>query len=207
MVLESRHLVGLFFLWIVISGVVFTLGYLLGRNQNGHELAAVQAPSPQAAARPDGGVSAEIRPDASKPPAKSSGALSSNWDFFSSTAPGKASGAAKIGAKTETPAHAETKAAKNPPAAPQVSPARGKLLDAPLMPKNAIRLQVAALVNEHDALALAEALQQKKFPAFVLTPQSDQYYRVQVGPYADLQSAKIAQKGLEREGFKAIVKR
>src|ERR1700739_3396056 len=32
-VLESRHLVGLFMLLVVIFGVVFTLGYLLGRSQ------------------------------------------------------------------------------------------------------------------------------------------------------------------------------
>ena len=31
--LESRHLVGLFLLLVVIFGVVFTLGYLLGRSQ------------------------------------------------------------------------------------------------------------------------------------------------------------------------------
>src|ERR1700674_201938 len=32
-VLESRHLVGLFMLLVVIFGVVFTLGYLMGRSQ------------------------------------------------------------------------------------------------------------------------------------------------------------------------------
>ena len=32
-VLESRHLVGLFLLLVVIFGVVFTLGYLMGRSQ------------------------------------------------------------------------------------------------------------------------------------------------------------------------------
>ena len=31
-VLESKHLVGLFVLLVVIFGVVFTLGYLLGRS-------------------------------------------------------------------------------------------------------------------------------------------------------------------------------
>jgi cell division septation protein DedD len=66
---------------------------------------------------------------------------------------------------------------------------------------------VAALTKEGDALALAEALQQKKFPAFVLTPSADHYYRVQVGPYADVQSANMVKRGLENEGFKAIVKR
>jgi cell division septation protein DedD len=68
-------------------------------------------------------------------------------------------------------------------------------------------LQVAAVQRESDALALAQALQQKKFPAFVITPSTDKYYRVQVGPYADPESATIARHGLEANGFKSIVKR
>ena len=45
-VLESRHLVGLFMLLVVIFGVVFTLGYLLGRSQYDSRLrAAVGAPT------------------------------------------------------------------------------------------------------------------------------------------------------------------
>jgi cell division septation protein DedD len=78
---------------------------------------------------------------------------------------------------------------------------------APLIPGGAYLLQVAALTNESDALALAENLQKRKFPAFVLTPGADHYYRVQVGPYADAQSADIAKKGLEHAGFKALLKR
>ncbi len=46
-----------------------------------------------------------------------------------------------------------------------------------------------------------------KFPAFVLTPQGNKYYRVQVGPYSDKKSAEAAKKGLEGAGFRAIVKR
>jgi len=49
-------------------------------------------------------------------------------------------------------------------------------------------------------------LQKKKFPAFVLSPQADKYFRVQVGPYADQKTAEAARKGLEGAGFKAIVK-
>ena len=80
-------------------------------------------------------------------------------------------------------------------------------LSAPLIPRGAIVLQVAALTRESDAVAIAEALRQKKFPAFVLTPSTDQYYRVQVGPYADAESAHKARRRLEKEGLKAIVKR
>ena len=67
-------------------------------------------------------------------------------------------------------------------------------------------LQVAALTREADAFDLASRLQKKQFPAVVLTPQGDKFYRVQVGPYADQKSADAAKKGLEAVGFKAFVK-
>jgi len=77
----------------------------------------------------------------------------------------------------------------------------------PVTPRGAILLQLGAFAHERNALALAEALRQKKFPAFVLTPNRNHYYRVQVGPYADTESAERSKRALEREGFKAIIKR
>jgi cell division septation protein DedD len=68
-------------------------------------------------------------------------------------------------------------------------------------------LQVAALRHQGDALAMAEMLQRKRFPAFVITPNGDSYYRVQVGPYRNERSAANARRALERAGFKAIMKR
>ena len=68
-------------------------------------------------------------------------------------------------------------------------------------------LQVAAVQRESDAMALAQALQQKKFPAYVITPGTDKFYRVQVGPYADSQTASNARQALEANGFKSIIKR
>jgi len=47
----------------------------------------------------------------------------------------------------------------------------------------------------------------QKFPAFVITPSADKYFCVQVGPYADTQSATNARHDLEADGFKSIVKR
>jgi len=58
-----------------------------------------------------------------------------------------------------------------------------------------------------DALAMADALQQKRFPAFVVTPTSDNFYRVQVGPYSDQKAAESAKSALDHAGFKAIIKR
>ena len=68
-------------------------------------------------------------------------------------------------------------------------------------------VQVAALVREADALALAKTLQQRSFPAFVVVPKTDLFYRVQVGPYTDIRSAKIARQQLESRGFECIIKR
>ncbi len=81
-----------------------------------------------------------------------------------------------------------------------------KSMNSPLIPGGAYTLQVAAVTKEADALELASRLQHKKFPAFVLSPRGDKYYRVQVGPYADQKNADAARKGLESAGFKAIVK-
>ena len=56
-------------------------------------------------------------------------------------------------------------------------------------------------------LALAQVLQEKKFPTIVTTPSTDKYYRVQVGPYPDARSATAAKKELEKQGFKTMVRR
>lgn len=69
-------------------------------------------------------------------------------------------------------------------------------------------MQVTAVTKRADALALANSLRKKKFPAFVQTMQGDKYYHVLVGPYADQKAIDNARKGLELAGFKqAIVKR
>jgi cell division septation protein DedD len=88
--------------------------------------------------------------------------------------------------------------------APAKEPAR---YQPPLMNKGAIVLQLAALKREGDAMALADALQQKRFPSFVVTVTTDALYRVQVGPYADLQAANLAKQSLAHEGFNSIIKR
>jgi cell division protein FtsN len=50
-------------------------------------------------------------------------------------------------------------------------------------------------------------LQQKGFPAFVVTPTADNFYRVQVGPFSTQAASEKARQALQREGFKSIFKR
>lgn len=200
MVLESRHVIGVFLLMVVISGIVFTLGYVLGRSQSNPQAHA----SSKETIRPAGADVAAAKseaPSAKAQPVESTPAPS-DWDFY--RAPGPKKPEAK---KSEKGVSVASKPNTQTPA-PKSAAAKGHSpLNAPLIPRGAIVLQVAALTKQGDALALAEALQQKKFPAFVLTPGADHYYRVQVGPYANTQSANMAKRALENEGFKSIVKR
>ena len=227
MVLGGRHLAGIFVALVVLFAAVFTLGYILGKNQNAVQVQAAASTAPAAAALGEKLPAAKSAPagEPAAPPAH-------DWDFYHSaeatqpserlTEPPKTVAAAK------TPVNAAPVISKpanstppNPaatsPTAPAPAPA-AKLTKAPasqsansanspLIPRGAIVLQVAALDRPGDALALAQALQQKKYPAFVLNPSADHFYRVQVGPYADTESATIARHKLESQGFKSIVKR
>ena len=200
-VLESRHVIGLFMLMLLFSGVFFTLGYVMGRNQYDGQVRAATDPlaklqnpfshKPEPAAkRASNSTPAETPRDATAPP-------NSDWEFY------------HAGDSKKTMDHLK-------PAVPVTAPAEKNapvLIKSTAAPKSAgnsakstYTLQVAAVRRESDALELATRLQHKKFPAFVLSPRGDKYYRVQVGPYTDQKNAEAARKGLESAGFKAIVK-
>lgn len=205
-VLEGRHVIGLFFLMLLFSGVFFTLGYVMGRNQYDGQVRA--ATNPRAPARVDGGpksdAAARRSPDtgSSTPASDTTAPPSSDWEFYHArdSKPGEdrlkpAPAAKTVAAIPRNKEHAKPSNASSKTGA-----------SAPLFPGGAYSLQVAAMTKEADALDLATRLQKKKFPAYVLSPRADKYYRVQVGPYADQKAADAAKKGLEGAGFRAIVK-
>ncbi|MGC1912110.1 MAG: SPOR domain-containing protein [Candidatus Acidiferrales bacterium] len=207
-VLESRHLVGLFLGVVLLCGVFFTLGYVMGRTQFSGSVHAAETTVKAA-----GPVSAATR-------AKESGGGSGapapgEWDFYTKKDDDHLDPAANSPANSSprTPASVPAVASRTPGAPPAAVPRNVSAIrpparfSAPQIPKGAIILQLAALSRQGDALDLADAAQQKKFPAFVAAPGSDNLYRVQVGPYRDAKSAEDAQKALEQAGFKAIIKR
>ena len=223
-VLESRHLMGLFLGVVVLCGVFFTLGYVMGRTQYDSSVRAAALVRPDV---PAASAATRVKP------ATRTGETPPDWSFYKSGEPKKGEdlllppaakqpGPGSVAPSPPAPAVPETAPRGSSPA-PRINPAIGaspskggpntsasagsSILKGPKIPRGAIVLQVAALTREGDALALAAALQQKEFPAFVLTPDTGNLYRVQVGPYADAQSAAVAKRTLEREGFKAIVKR
>lgn len=210
-VLEGRHVIGLFFLLLLFSGVFFTLGYVMGHNQlegqvraaSTHGSDAIVPLKPEPAARQ--GKSPVSTPGPSDPaPDTTATPPSSEWEFYragdrnSSNDHLKPAPAASSSAQPKTIA---TIAKTAPP-----SSAVRTTVAATGIPHGSYLLQVAALRTESDAISVAKELQKKKFPAFVQTLQGDKYYRVQVGPYTDQKAMQAAKKGLETAGFKAIIK-
>jgi septal ring-binding cell division protein DamX len=195
-------------LMLVFSGVFFALGYVMGRNQYDGQVRA--AGNPRATPDPVASPRQDVAPKRSRnsPPAISPSPApdensqpSSDWGFYNA---GKIAPDDRLKPSAQ-PANVPAVAYNKTQARPSmVSSKSGNA--AAQAPAGTYTLQVAALRKEADAHAVATSLLKKKFPAFVVSPTSDKYFHVQVGPYSDSKSAEVAKKGLESAGFKAIVK-
>jgi septal ring-binding cell division protein DamX len=209
-VLESRHVIGLFMAVILLSGLFFTLGYVMGRNQTAGEVRAEDfrsKPEVPAFSKPEAISKRANKAAPPEKPAETTAPGNSEWEFYHAGDSKKPEDRLKPAAapapaalrKTE-PAVAKTTASQ------RTAAANAKSSKGSQIPGGMYTLQVAALTREADAFDLAKRLQQKKFPAFVLSPQGDKYYRVQVGPYVNEKAAEAARKGLEGAGFNAFLK-
>jgi DedD protein len=212
-VLGGGDLVGIFILLVVLFGVVFTLGYLLGRNQYDAQLKADASGIPGKAeslvAKANGKLaklghggqgSSAAKPDSPATP-------SSDWSFYHSAEPEEPAQPVAASPKSLVPARSSDSGAGKTGSQLDSPRLNMKSVSPPTIPSGATVLQIAAMAHQSDAVSLAQALQQKKFPAFVLPPGADRYYRVQVGPYTDAKSADLARQKLESQGFKAIIRR
>jgi cell division protein FtsN len=209
LVLGNRQLLSAFFIIVILFGVFFTMGYVVGRNS---APAAAASPMPVP-------VATSQRPDAaSSPPVQS--------------APPPAA------APTETPTTApvqETKPAKQPdtvetkPVAPPAGRQAPRKIEtqvevSTLPPRASARpasasgavavnpgpgnmyLQVAAAAQP-QAGVVVDTLKQKGFPALLAQGPNATLFRVMVGPFADASTLGKAKADLENAGFKPIVRK
>jgi DedD protein len=216
-VLESRHVIGLFLLMLVFSGVFFALGYVMGRNQyDGQVRAASTArPTPDYVVPPKSENSPKRPKNSASTAAPSTSATSSDeyeqpssdWGFYNAGRVAPDDRLKSTPAPTQpSVAPSATSSVVTNKTSSHTANVSSKSVTGAQYPAGSYTLQVAALRKEADASAVAASLQKKKFPAFVVSPTSDKYFHVQVGPYSDLKSAEAAKRGLENAGFKAIVK-
>lgn len=62
-------------------------------------------------------------------------------------------------------------------------------------------LQLGAMKHKENADTLAASVREKGFAAFVLGRKGDRFYRVDVGPYASSEDARVAKDELKKSGF------
>jgi cell division septation protein DedD len=213
-VLESKHVIGLFLLMLLFSGVFFSLGYVMGRNQyDGQVRAAMNVASKTEPSYMPKNDSASKKVAESPSPADSDPSTDSTapaWTFPATNGPANADphlDTPPVSRTTDSaakPANSKSKAQTQPVSARVVAKTGKTATNAPPIPGGSYVIQVAALLRQDDALAIAGNLQKKHYSVYVQTPQKDKYYRVQVGPFKDQKSADAAKKGLEGEGFKAF---
>jgi septal ring-binding cell division protein DamX len=197
-VLEGRHVIGLFMLMLLFSGLFFTLGYVMGRDGQVRAADVRGFAPPEVPPKPAATPPSRTKPAVAEPASDTEAPANSDWEFYHAGDSGKADDRLKPVA-SEAPI---SNSGRTGSSSKQPTPVRSS----PAFPLGGLHLQVAALTRESDAMALARNLQRKNFPTFVQPPATDKYYHVLVGPYPDQKAAENARKGLELAGFKAIVK-
>lgn len=209
-VLEGRHVIGLFLAVILLSGLFFTLGYVMGLHQSEASADDLPAkPELHNTSKPEVASKRANKTPSAEPSSETAAPASSEWEFYHAGEKGKTDDRLKPAPSDSSPLLQQSAPVlvKSPPASRNEKKSASKAFNNAVTPGAGYSLQVAAMNKEVDALDLAKALQKRRFPAYVLSPHGDKYYRVQVGPYADLKAADVARRGLEDAGFKAFVKR
>lgn len=185
-VLENRQVTIIFFAIVVLCGVFFGLGYVVGKNTMGY------IPPAQASALEAEGKKSAIGPSAAEEARKQEAPAASDLTYQRT-----------LEEKTP-PAALQSQPASAPPTA--TGPVAARPVSA-APPEGAISLQVAALSKKDDAEALLGLLKKKGFPAAMITAPGDRLFRVQVGPFASAKDAEEMKGRLEQEGFKPIIKK
>ena len=197
LVLGNRQLISVFLIVVILLGVFFSMGYIVGRNSS---------PTGGIEVAKNGGAKAASESPADSPPA-------------SSPAPSPQASAPPPETKAPPPERVTTHAEQPPAEAPTpskptpVSAAKEKKSPAPPPPARSERApvtgepptgdywQVVATARP-DAEIVAEALTKKGLHAIVAPAPREGIFRVLVGPLSDSATQAQARTQLEAAGFK-----
>jgi cell division septation protein DedD len=180
LVLGNRQLLSVFFIVVILVGVFFTMGYIVGRNAAPGEPRKADKPLASDAARPSAAAPATVTPPVREPKPEI-----------------KEPSAATIAAKRPEPAPApKNEAEKSSEPAEAAAPV-------PEEPSSGqTYLQVVA-VERAEAEIFVDVLGKKGFHAiFAPVPEKPGTFRVLVGPYKDAAAIGQARTDLEKAGFK-----
>jgi cell division protein FtsN len=188
LVLGNKQLLSVFFIIVILLGVFFTMGYIVGRNSAPVSASTDRAPVPSVS-----------RPDTSSRP--------------SASAPAEAVTQTPAAAQdnTATPAATPEPAAKPPERAKtaekpiEVSPVGSRLITPE---PGQMFVQVSSMLAQAEADIMVDVLAKKGFHSVMAPGPNEGKYRVLVGPVRDAPEASKTKAELEQAGFKgAFVKK
>lgn len=202
LVLGNRQLISVFLIVVVLLGVFFSMGYIVGRNSlpGGAEAARNEKPKTDPDADSSSTTTSDVpAEDAATAPA--SGNLSNPGTIPPEiTHPAQAEPPALAPKKPEPPRVAATKP-KPSPIAPKPAPAAPVHAAAAGEPSGGQYWQVVATARP-DAEIIAGALGKKGFHVVLAPAPKEGVFRVLVGPLADAATQAQTRTGLESAGFK-----
>jgi cell division protein FtsN len=185
--LGNTQLLSLFVIVVILLGVFFTMGYVLGRHSGAASVDAVASKEPA--------IQAPMRTAPSEAPAPSNKAESTPVEAASGPAATPTAPATAPVGSMAPPSEVRSKPPAREPAPPAAPPA-------PVAGQT--YLQVVA-TNRVDADGVARVLAKSGFSTVVAPSSKDGIFRVLVGPLADASAIPSTRKDLEKAGFdKAI---
>lgn len=202
--LSAGVLAVVFLIWAGICAVFFSLGFLVGYNEQSSKLASlterVAEPSavPPLVSSPHRSSDSRTKESKVFSPPPSGGSTDSDEVVSQASppaAPSKAAGSAAADQDSETQS-----------VTPSASQGQ-KLREVGM----GYTVQVDALRAKGDAEVIVKILKERHYPVFLVAPEysntRDNLYRVQVGPFASRDDADKVRAKLAKEGFKPFVRR
>jgi len=195
LVLGNRQLLSAFFIIVILFGVFFTMGYVVGRNS---------APA-SAASLPSTTVATSPRPEAASPPLTPQPAPPAQEET-KEKAPVETKPVVTAEKPPKKEATQDAPVRQAPPLVKKAVPAaHGGVVAVNPGPGN-MYLQVAAAAQP-QAGVVVDTLKQKGFPAMLAQGPNATLFRVMVGPFADAAALGKAKADLESAGFHPLVRK
>lgn len=204
--LSAGVLAVLFLIWVVLCAGFFSLGFIVGYNEQSSKAETVsERVTPPSVVPPLVNPPTKVSP----PPAteKVTAAREARNDKPSATfsVPPEEPKPSPPRAKARTTSEPATPPTSDTEAPPRQGAAASKEV------RMGFTVQVDALRAKQDAEALVKILKARRYPVFLVTPEyansRDNLYRVQVGPFTSRDDAEKVRDRLTQEGFKPFIRR
>ncbi|MCU1284550.1 MAG: Sporulation related protein [Acidobacteriales bacterium] len=210
--LSTGKLLGFFFGMVVVCGIFFSLGYLVGKgsSQAGAPVMTDSAANSNlvtsGGAKPSAGKSAPVEP---KPcVAGDANCIPATTDTAQTASASDPSYQKALQQKDANPQLVAPEVAPAPKADDKKTVAATKTATPELTnAATGFMVQVAAVSKQEDADALVKALRKKEYPVFVVSQPNSNLFHVQVGPFAQQKDAEAMRAKLSGDGYNAILKK